>query len=247
MHRFLTACFGIILPLAIAASAHSEPLRTQRSRPRGACAGMRAQNISALTGKRLAPGRYLVRVDRAARFDLQLVAGGGGGGGSRAAKEAPGGGGGNSAQFKPIFQGVRLERDYYLLGVGKGGEGGRGGWNWREPPSRSQGADGGSTLLSRCSSGAVIAGVAGGAGGGGDAATGDGRGNPGRDLVDPNRRVPIGRGGAGGTGGSHGGDGGDATGYGSGGGGQGATLFQNNGKSHGGRGADGFARFDRIG
>jgi hypothetical protein len=56
----------------------------------------------------------------------------------------------------------------------------------------------------------------------------------------------VGVGGPGGKGSSHGEDGSPATGHGAGGGGQGATLYQNDGQSRGGNGSSGVIRLTVV-
>lgn len=196
-------------------------------------------------------GQHLVFVSHNGTFDIEIAGGGGGGGGARAASEPPGGAGGGHAEYVPIVQHVNLARGYYLVEVGKGGAGGKGGWNWNTPTATSDGMPGKDTHISRCSSGATIAISHGGAAGKGDSATtGNRYGNPGEDLVDPITSRVIGTGGAGGAPGGDkapSGDGQPGVKNGAGGGGQGATRFQNDGVSHGGKGADGFVKFTRIG
>jgi len=139
--------------------------------------------------------------------------------------------------------------------VGGGGAGGLVAWNWRAPPSLSDGHPGNDTRLVRCSSGAVLALAEGGSAGKGDSAhTSDNSGMRGEDFNDDVTHPAFGHGGAGGFGvpaesGRRGGDGSDASGFGAGGGGQGKTDLQINGpgKSHGGKGVPGVAKFIRIG
>lgn len=197
------------------------------------------------------PGQHLVFVLSDGTFDIEIAGGGGGGGGARAASEPPGGAGGGHAEFVPIAQHVKLARGYYLVDVGEGGVGGKGGWNWNTPTATSDGLPGKDTLFARCLSGATIAISHGGAAGKGDnATTGNRYGNPGEDLIDPITGRVIGNGGAGGAPGGDNapsGDGQPGVKNGAGGGGQGATRYQNDGVSHGGKGADGFVKLTKIG
>jgi hypothetical protein len=256
-HNFVLSSI-LVLPLALGACNHDHPGQTLQLPPRptdGICAGenanLKVEILASQNGKVWAAGVHLALLERKGSFDIEAIGGGGGGGGARAASEAPGGGGGGRAEFVPILQRVLLERGYYLIDVGEGGAGGKGGWNYAEPPSQSDGIAGTATSVSRCSSGATIAFSHGGAPGKGDSATTGNRfGSPGDDLVDPKTGRVIGHGGAGGAPGGDraaSGDGGAGQENGSGGGGQGATRFQNDGVSHGGRGANGFARLTKIG
>jgi hypothetical protein len=227
-----------------------------RRAPTDACTGQPVLTRDYIgSGKSIPAGPHVFALRRSARFDVQLVGGGGGGGAGRAAKESLGGGGGGHAIFLPIVQHVDLERDRYLIAVGGGGAGGLGAWHFNAPPSLSDGHPGGDTRLIRCSSGAVLVLAKGGSGGSGDSAhTGDDSGIGGEDFTDDGTHAVLGRGGTGGFGvpaesGRRGGDGANASGFGAGGGGQGKTDLQidHGPRSHGGNGADGFAKLTGIG
>lgn len=240
-----------IVALSLAACDQEHPGRISPSRqPRptaGICGDPKLKVDFMVSHARKAweIGQHLVWLERGATFDIEVAGGGGGGGGSRAAKESLGGGGGEQAKFTSVVQKQSLGRDYYLIDVGAGGAPGKGGWNWREM-ALSDGGAGGDTRVLRCSSGALLAVSHGGAGGKGHGSkTADGV--SGERFVNIDTGVKLGDGGRGGRGAKHGEDGGDATGYGAGGGGQGATDTPNDGKSHGGRGANGFARLTKIG
>jgi hypothetical protein len=134
---------------------------------------------------------------------------------------------------------------------------------------QSQGRPGGDTHIWRCSSGASFALAHGGTGGVGEVAgvkngvTGENIVNLGDDMIAASntagvaaRGEAIGQGGDGGTeanfdNGAAGTSGQDGTGFGAGGGGQGKTDLQIDGNDprrlHGGKGADGIARFTRVG
>ena len=257
--------YSLVLVIVAAAKAASHTAHTpavtpgpaaHRAPPSDACTGQPVLGREYLgSGKPIPVGSYVFTLRHAARFDVQLVGGGGGGGAGRAAKESLGGVGGGHATFVPIFQRLGLERDRYLIVVGGGGTGGLGAWNYDESPALSDGQPGNDTRLMRCSSGAVLALVEGGSAGKGDSAhTSDDSGMRGEDFNDDVTHRTLGHGGAGGFGvpaesGRRGGDGGDALGFGAGGGGQGKTDLQIDGpgKSHGGKGAPGFAKLTRIG
>lgn len=224
---------GVLMLTTAAGAAPSAPAA------RDGCAGLRPQSLRALAGRSLGPGRYLLQLRHRTDLDAELVGGGGGGGSARARRQRPWGGPGHAAPFLPIFQLKHVAADRYLIEVGAGGEGGRGG-NWSD--AIADGAAGGDTRIARCSSGAVIARAGGGAGGSGDVvAPWDGPAPKGEDFTNTDTHVTIGRCGAGGAYDTDGQPGGP----GAGGGGQGATERMH--RYHGGRGGGGYARLSVAG
>ena len=237
---------AVAISCALAACTPKPP--TPLPKPDGICGRMVPVSLDSIDGKTLTVGRAVFWTDKTVYVDAEVVGGGGGGGGSRAASEAYGGAGGTSAVSKPIYSRIPLDRGYYLVEVGRGGEFGRGGWGWGEL-HKSNGFDGGPTRLSRCSSGASLADSDGGRAGKGDLELGEqydgGRGKAGANFINAGTGKPTGIGGQGGAPGELGGDGFDG-GPGAGGGGQGRTNTKNDGASHGGRGGTGFARITKL-
>lgn len=256
--RHLILGFGVVaLPLALAAGDQGYA-KVWRSRlpPRpttGICATQQPKlpvEIMALpAGTFDKPGQHLVLLLRNGTFNIEVIGGGGGGGGAHAGQDRPASGGGLHALYTPISQ-RKLQHGYYLVEVGKGGAGGAGGWNADEASS-GNGDAGTLTAIYRCLSDEPLASSDGGSGGKGmEPTTGqDYRafGKSGENFLNTDNHLKRGTGGPGGAGGKLGQDGADAVGYGAGGGGQGKTDTQNDGKSHGGRGADGLARLTKIG
>jgi hypothetical protein len=143
-----------------------------------------------------------------------------------------------------------LDEGRYVLKVGRGGGAVSGSGNYHDYRVKPvNGVAGGETAIIRCSSGFSILTAKGGSGGGGDVFDigtdlPKQRGGRGADLIDTESNNVVGRGGAGGSWQHNTEKAASGTGFGSGGGGEGGHTGPG---TQSGRGADGYAKFVRVG
>lgn len=175
-------------------------------------------------GGRIGPGKYLFYARPDASYDIEMVgAGGSGGGTTMGTGHSHWGAGGAQGEIKR-WTAHKLEPGVYLLEVGAGGGAVQGSRDWKDFRSKTvTGQPGGGTAIKRCASGFRVIGANGGAGGAGDSHKisinrASQRAGQGKDLIDIENGVTLGKGGAGGPWQRSGADG---AGFGAGGGGQG--------------------------
>lgn len=198
---------------------------------------------------RIGRGNWRLDVEKTSKFDIELVGAGGSGGGATLGNKHPfWGGGGGSGEIKH-WLGYSFDKGIYVLQVGAGGQAVSGSKNYHDYRVRPvNGIAGGETAIIRCKSGFRVLAVKGGSGGSGDAydigpVRPQQRGGNGADLIDPENKNAIGRGGPGGSW-QHKAPAARGTGFGSGGGGEGGHTGPG---TQSGRGADGFARLVKVG